>query len=69
MTFDEWFYGVENFSLRAERFYEDLLHYQGDNPETIVKWIKAAYDVGAEHAQTYKDGYEAAMRDCKVYLS
>lgn len=50
MTFDEWFYEQQNFSLRAEWFWEDLMDYQGDNPETIIKWLKAAYDAGHEHA-------------------
>lgn len=50
MTFDEWFYEQQNFSLRAEWFWEDLMHYQGDNPETVIKWLKAAYDAGHEHA-------------------
>ena len=50
MTFDEWFYEQQNFSLRAEWFWDDLMHYQGDNPEIIIKWLKAAYDAGHEHA-------------------
>jgi len=44
--FNEWFFGVENFSLRYERFIDDLQDYQGDNPEVVEKWLKAAFEVG-----------------------
>jgi hypothetical protein len=64
-TFDEWLDEIENFSMRRERLYETLLDYQGDNIEIVIEWLKAAYEVGAEHAQTYKDGYDAAMRIVK----
>lgn len=49
MKFEDWFYELENFTIRAEWFHEDLAHYQGDNPETIIKWLRAAYDSGREH--------------------
>lgn len=48
MTFEQWLYGVEGFSLRFERLYEDLNDYQGDNIEIVLKWLQAAYDVGYE---------------------
>lgn len=47
--FDEWFYQQQNFSLRAEWFWEDVTHYQGDNPEVLLKWLKAAFDAGYRH--------------------
>lgn len=50
MTFDEWFYEQQNFSLRAEWFWDGATHYQGDNPEVLLKWLKAAYEAGHEHA-------------------
>jgi hypothetical protein len=53
MTFKDWFYEIENFSMRCERFYDDLVHYQGDNAETIVRWLEAAY----------QSGYEARMNE------
>ena len=49
MTFEEWFYEQQNFSLRAEWFWEDASHYQGDNPEILLKWLKAAYNAGWMH--------------------
>lgn len=50
MTFDEWFNEVEVYSLRSERFYDNLIdYYQGDNAEIIEKWLRAAYEAGREH--------------------
>ena len=66
MTFDEWLDEFENFSMRRERLYEDLKGFKdGDSQTYIINWLQAAYEVGAEHAQTYKDGYDAAMRILK----
>lgn len=52
MKFEEWFNEIEVFSLRGERFYDELEHYKdGAFPaDNIVKWLRAAYDVGYEHA-------------------
>lgn len=62
MKFDDWFNGREAYSFRYERFYDDLYAYKFDgiNPEYLVKWLQAAYDVGFEQAklefmQTYWD--------------
>ena len=52
MTFEEWFDGFENYSMRCERFYDDLADYQGDNAEIVIKWLKAAYEVGYDHAMS-----------------
>ncbi len=51
MTFDDWFYEQQNFSLRAEWFWEDVQGYQGDNPEVLLKWLKAAYEEGYNQAR------------------
>lgn len=60
MTFEEWFNEIENYSLRGERFYLDLdvfgekfmedgLYVMNiDAYEPILKWLKAAYEVGYE---------------------
>jgi hypothetical protein len=65
MTFNQWFNEIEVFGIRSERFYDELAHYKEGSDTDMVKWLKAAYEVGAEHAQTYKDGYDAAMRIVK----
>lgn len=51
MTFDNWFNEVEGYALRSERFYEDLDYYRGDNPQVVLRWLKAAYEVGYKHGQ------------------
>lgn len=81
MTFDEWLDEIEGFSLRRERLYDDLEGFKnGDSQTHVMNWLRAAYDVGAEHSnatwqeivrnentitQKYKDGYDAAMRILK----
>lgn len=52
--FDEWFGGIEGFSLRAERF-------DGD-----VAWLKAAYAAGVAFerercAKLLEEGYERTV--------
>lgn len=65
MTFDEWFNEIEGFGLRSERFYSEIDPDSRTDGQALVSWLRAAYDIGAEHAQTYKDGYDAAMRIVK----
>jgi len=43
--FDEWFYGIEGFGVRAERLFADL-EYDGRKYDLVVKWLKSAYLVG-----------------------
>jgi len=52
MKFNEWFDGTEVFGFRSERFYDDLITYklEGIEAEYFVKWLKAAYEAGHEHA-------------------
>lgn len=51
MTFNEWFYELEGFALRSERFYEDLEHSKEQSPTRILEWLKAAYEVGLEEGK------------------
>jgi len=51
MTFDEWFYGIENFSLRAERFYDEIDPDSRTDTKALVSWLRAAYEVGYEHGR------------------
>lgn len=51
MTFDDWFYEKENYSLRCERFYDDLMSYSLDIVDSgyIQQWLQAAWKAGYEH--------------------
>ena len=56
MTFDEWFNEIEGFHLRCERFYDDAEAYKyrcepGD-VRVLLGWLKAAYEVGYDHAMS-----------------
>ncbi len=59
MTFDQWLNEIENYSLRIERLYDDIDTVTGvdktvseavRNRSLILSWMKAAYQVGREHA-------------------
>lgn len=50
MTFDDWFNEAEGYALRSERFHEDLGYFRGNNPQVVLRWVKAAYEAGREHA-------------------
>lgn len=43
----EWLHEYEGYSLRSERLLDDIA--VGD-PKRIIEWLKAAYEVGKEHA-------------------
>lgn len=39
-SFDNWFMEIENYGLRAERFYEEFPNMK---PERAVEWLRAAW--------------------------
>lgn len=52
--FEEWFYDMENFSTRSERFYDEL----GITAPLAFRakaWLEAAYNRG------FEDGYKSPM--------
>ncbi len=55
MTFDEWFNELEVFSMRGERFLNDLDHHvegsEGSN-KRMIEWLRAAYKVGLEQGKS-----------------
>jgi len=59
MTFNEWLYGLEGFSIRNERAISDIRNCvaKGET-EDIIKWFKAAYAMGHEQ------GYDTGCYDC-----
>ena len=50
--FEEWFYQIEGFGFRAERFYSDCEY---GNTECLRNWLKAAYDLGFEAGRGVRD--------------
>ena len=66
MTFDQWLNEQEGFAgCRMYRLMDDINSPEPSYNDLILKWLRAAYDVGAEQAQTHKDRYDAAMRIVK----
>ena len=51
--FDEWFYEMEGYHFRAERFWDDIAYQDKD---TILEWLKTAYRVGYEDGQKLYGG-------------
>jgi hypothetical protein len=54
-SFNKWFNEVENFGLRSERFYDDIMTilYNPNKSASLhfdkmTAWIKAAYEEGAK---------------------
>ena len=51
--FDNWFYEVEGYSTRAERFFGDVQWYiNKDNHDVLMKnWLQEAFNQGVIAAQ------------------
>lgn len=43
--FQDYFYGLEGYHLRCERFYDELRTMQ---PQRIREWLRAAFIAGAQ---------------------
>ena len=60
-SFNEWFNEVENYSMRSERFYDDIMtilynpHKSASlHRDKMTVWLKAAYEEGAKSVQKKK---------------
>jgi hypothetical protein len=60
MRFEEWLLETENTGTRLERFLSEWDN--GMSESDIMVWMKAAYEMGLEHAasQMSDKGYEVA---------
>lgn len=55
---DEYFYEIEIFAMRMERFHEDMNHVfkDGDTLESrqmIIRWLRGAFDAGFEAGEKH----------------
>lgn len=57
--FDEWFYELEGFVFRSERFWDDF-DYAKDSKDTqsMVKWLRTAFRVGYDTGSKLYGGTE-----------
>jgi hypothetical protein len=47
--FDEWFYEMEGYSYRSERFWDDFEYAaKTNNYLLMVNWLRASYEMGKE---------------------
>lgn len=53
--FEEWFYELEGFAFRSERFWDD---FDSHNRESVLKWLRTAYEVGYEQGKKIYGGTE-----------
>jgi len=55
MNFDDWFYEMEGYGLRAERFWSD---YDAKDQIAMMKWLRTAHQMGYEEGQKLYGGTE-----------
>ena len=57
--FDEWFYELEGFAFRSERFWDDF-DYAKDSKDTqsMVKWLRTAFEMGYDAGSKLYGGTE-----------
>ena len=55
--FDEWFYELEGFAFRSERFWDDFDYAkESKNNQLMVKWLRTAFEVGYNEGQRLYGG-------------
>ncbi len=48
-TFEDWFFEINGYTLRAEWFYVDVTSVkEGKSEQSLVQWLRAAYEAGQE---------------------
>jgi hypothetical protein len=53
--FDDWFYELEGFVFRSERFWDD---FESKNRDSMLEWMRTAYQMGYEEGQSLYGGTE-----------
>lgn len=53
MKFEDWFWELEGYHIRAERFWDDV---KSDRGQEILEWMKTAYRMGYEEGQRLYGG-------------
>lgn len=47
--FDDWFWEIENYTTRGERFYVEFQHMSG---ERAIEWLKAAWECARDQGNS-----------------
>lgn len=47
-NFEDWFYELDQYNIRAERFFEylDALKFEGNSDANAMSWLRAAFNAG-----------------------
>lgn len=53
--FDEWFWEIEGFDIRAERFWDDI---NNNRRQEIYQWLQSAYEMGYNAGKQQYGGTE-----------
>jgi len=53
--FDDWFYELEGFVFRSERFWDD---FESKNRDSMLEWMRTAYQMGYDEGQRLYGGTE-----------
>ncbi len=52
--FEDWFYEMESYGTRAERFYDSLDQFSMNaTNENLAIWLRAAFDAGQSTASKF----------------
>ena len=54
-TFEDWFYEIENYGFRSERFFQhlDLISNTRERNDFIENWMRAAFESGRNPEDRY----------------
>lgn len=54
-TFEDWFYEIENYGFRSERFFQhlDLITNTRERNDFIENWMRAAFESGRNPEDKY----------------
>jgi hypothetical protein len=55
MKFDDWFWELEGYHIRAERFWDD---FENSRRQEMYEWLKTAYEIGYEDGKDLYGGTE-----------
>lgn len=47
-NFEDWFYEIENYGMRWERFESEFSELDHVKRERIIEWLRAAWDCARE---------------------
>ena len=56
MTFNDWLYEKETYSLRMDRLHATFAHMDSHDWKELMEWLEAAYRVGYLEGRKENEG-------------